>query len=217
MDWQELQAESTTDLLEFVKLRGDQEEIDWSKAAFVNLTFRFRVDLLEKCTRMCYKIGLTETDAEELANRVFEKFYKYPNGFDLATSRSKKPETAFKLYLYGIARRELCDMAHPDENPYDGTEDVITSLIQPDKDYPPEQLAVLKARETEIDKAFSHLTPKHKIIYLTYMYHEKEGRYLPKRLREKLDVALGGIAKGTIRAYKHEAIAAINKMKDAKK
>lgn len=217
MDWQELQAESVADLLEFVKLRGDQEAIDWSKAAFVNLTFKFRLDLLEKCTAMCHNANLTETDAEELANRVFEEFYKYPNGFNIAKSRSKVPETAFRLYLYGIARRELYDMTHPDESPYDGSEQVIISLIDPSKEYPPEQLAHLKAAEQELDKAFSHLTPKHKIIYLTYLYHGREGRYLPPRLRKELTEVLGGIAKSTIRVYKGEAIEAIKKMKDAKK
>ena len=217
MDWQELKAELTIDLLEFVKLRGDQEGIDWSNAAFVNLTFRFRQDLLEKCTELFHKIGLTETDAEELANRVFDKFYKYPNGFNAGKSRSKNPETAFRLYLYGIARKELYDLVHPDESPYDGSEEPITSLIQPDKEYPREELAELKIAEAELDKAFSHLTPKHKIIYLTYTYYEKEGKYLPKRLREKLDVVLGGLAKSTIRVYKQEAKDAIKKMQDAKK
>lgn len=205
------------DLLEFVKLRGDQEEIDWSEAAFVNLTFRFRLDLLEKCTTLCQKANLTETDAEELANRVFEEFYKYPNGFNMIKSRSKVPEIAFRLYLYGIARRELYDMIHPDESPYDGSEQVITSLIDPGREYPPEQLALLKAAEEELDKAFSHLTPKHKLIYLTYLYHEREGRYLPPGLRKDLTTVLGGIAKSTIRVYKKQAFEAIKKMQDAKK
>jgi len=217
LDWQEFQKETVADLLEFVKLRGGQEEIDWSRAAFVNLAFKFRRDLLEKCTKMCHKANLTETDAEELANRVFEEFYKYPNGFNIEKSRSKDPETAFRLYLYGIARRELYDMTHPDESPYDGSEQVITSLIDPNKEYPPEQLAILKAREEELDKAFSHLTPKHKIIYLTYLLHEKEGRYLPPRLRKELTTVLGGIAKSTIRVYKLEAKEAIEKMRDGKK
>jgi DNA-directed RNA polymerase specialized sigma24 family protein len=217
LDWQELQAESVADLLEFVKLRGDQEAIDWSKAAFVNLTFKFRGDLLRKCTSMCYKANLTETDAEELANRVFEEFYKYPNGFNIARSRTKNPEIAFRLYLFGIARKELYDITHPDEGPYDGSEQVITSLIDPRKAYQPEQLVHLKAAEGELDKAFSHLTPKHKIIYLTYLYHEREGKYLPARLRKELVNVLGGVSKSTIRVYKKQAAEAIKKIKDAKK
>ena len=108
-------------------------------------------------------------------------------------------------------------MVNQNESPYDGSEEPITSLIQPDKEYPREELAELKIAEAELDKAFSHLTPKHKIIYLTYTYYEKEGKYLPKRLREKLDVVLGGLAKSTIRVYKQEAKDAIKKMQDAKK
>ncbi|MBC9930125.1 sigma-70 family RNA polymerase sigma factor [Chitinophaga qingshengii] len=212
MDWKELEAETLIDLLDFVKLNGDQEEKAWSQAAYTNLVMRFRRDLLEKCTIMCGKIGLTETDAEELTNRVFERYYKYPNGFDVKTSRSKNPETAFRLYLFGIARKELCDYVHPDESPYDGTEKVITSLIDPDKAYEPEMLKTLQETEALIDKTFAQLTPNHKIIYLTYLYHEKEGRYLPARLRDELQVAVGGISKNSIRVYKKQAFDLMKKI-----
>lgn len=217
MDWESLQNWSLQDLLDSVKMRRDPEEISWSQAAFVNITFRFRDDLLQKCLVSCSKVGLTETDAEELANRVFERLYKYPGGFSMPVARSKDPAIAFRLYLYGIARNELYDMTHPDESPYDGTEEVVTSLIDPDKSYKPELLADLQAAEQRLDAAFAKLTPKHKIIYLTYLYHEKEGKYLPARLRKKLVEALGGISMSTIRVYKKGAFEAMNKFNDAEK
>lgn len=200
------------DLIEVVKMRGDEEAIAWSDAAFVNITFRLRKDVLEKCTIMCGKVGLTETDAEELANRVFDRYHRYPNGYGKKPSRCKTEELALKVYLYGIARNELYDMIHPDESPYDGTEEVITSLVNPAQVYVPEKLDQLVQAEAAIDKALAHLTPKHKIIYLTYKYHEREGRYLPPRLRKKLVDALGGISINTIRVYKKQAIEAMTKL-----
>jgi hypothetical protein len=50
---------------------------------------------------------------------------------------------------------------------------VVTSVIDPDKLYEPERLAELQAAEERVDAALAHLTSKHKIIYLTYLYHEK--------------------------------------------
>jgi DNA-directed RNA polymerase specialized sigma24 family protein len=218
LDWQEMQDWSLGDLIEAVKMRDDEEGIAWSQAAFVNIVFKLRKDVLQKCTIMCIKAGLTETDAEELANRVFDRFYKYPTGFGKKRTRFKSVETAFRVYLYGIATNELYDMVHPDESPYDGSEEVVTSLIDPEKDYKPEALAHLQQVEAAIDKALVHLSPKHKIIYLTYKYHGREGRYLPKRLRKKLIDALGGISVNTIRVYKMEAIEALkNLTSDGKK
>lgn len=204
-----MQDWSVADLIETLKLRNDEEEIAWSKAAFVNIVFRVRKDVLQKCTVMCRKAGLTETDAEELANRVLERFYKYPNGYDTKVSRSKIPETAFRLYLYGIANRELYDMEYPDESPYDGNEEVITSVINPVQEYEPEKLVKLQQLEATIDQALSHLSPKHKIIFLTYKFHEHKGRYLPERLRKKLVDALGGISMNTVRVYKMQALQAM--------
>lgn len=217
MDWQSLQEWSLPELLEAVKLRNDEEEISWSKAAFINIVFRFRADILQKCTVYCGKNGLTETDAEELANRVFERLYKYPAGFSMPVARSKDPAIAFRLYLYGIARNELFDMIQPDESPYDGSEDVVTSLIDSDRTYEPDKLAILQAAEKRLDAAFAKLTPKHKIIYLTYQYHEKEGKYLPARLRKKLVEVVGGLSMSTIRVYKKQAIEAMQKLNDDEK
>jgi RNA polymerase sigma factor (sigma-70 family) len=217
LDWQTLQDWSLPDLLDTVKMRRDPEELSWSEAAFINIGFRFREDLLKKCTILCSKVGLTETDAEELANRVFERFYKYPGGFSMQGSRSKDPTIAFRLYLYGIVRNELFDMISPDESLYDGSEQVVTSVIDHAKTYEPEDLDDLRKAEQRLDAAFAHLTPKHKIIYLTYLYHEKEGRYLPARLRKKLAELLGGIGKSTIRVYKKQAIEALKKFNDDQK
>lgn len=206
--WEELKDEPLETLLEFAAL-GEGDE--WAEAACINLIFAFRGRLLAACTVMCQKVGLTETDAEEVANRVFERFRKYPTGYDSAHPASKDIEKGFLLYLFGIARRELYDYIHPDISPYDGTERVITALIDPEGNYEPERRAQLVAAERALDEIFSDLTPKHKIIYLTYRFHEKEGRYLPKRLRAELRELLGGIAKSTIRVYKKEAFELVQK------
>lgn len=159
---------------------------------------------------MCVKNGYTETDAEEITNRVFERVRQYPT-FKRSECSVKDIDKCFRFYLYKIARNEFVDYITPDESPYTGEEKVITTLVDPEKDYPPEQLKMLQEKEKILDKIFAQLTQKHKTIYLTYLFHEREGRYLPKKLRDELaDVVK--LAKGAIRAYKKEAIDLVKSM-----
>lgn len=203
MNWEELKDEPLESLVEFVQLRGDLESEEWANSAFVVLTYRFRKDLLQKCTLMCRKSGFSDTVAEEIAMRVFERFFKYP-AFKREKCTVADIEKCFRLYLYKIARNEFLDYAKPDESPYTGEESVITSMIDVDMEYEPEKLRQLKEAERKLDDLFSKLTPKHKIIFLTYQYYEKEGKYLPKRLREELKDLLQ-LSQSSIRVYKKEA------------
>ncbi|GAB3999486.1 hypothetical protein GCM10028807_49840 [Spirosoma daeguense] len=204
MNWQELQHETLDNLIEILKLRSDAEAINWANAAFENIVFRYRKDILEKCTVMCRKNHLTDTDAEIITNRVFSKIYKHPI-FDKTFCKQKSIEKCLQFYLYKIARNELFDYASPDETVYNGSEKVITSVIDPSKEYNPEKLKELQMYDQKLDEIFSVLTPAHKIIYLTYLYHEKEGKYLPDRLRKELRDLLN-LTQSTIRVYKMQAI-----------
>ena len=214
MNWEELQDDKLEDLIEFVRLKGDEESKAWSQAAFTIITFRYRKEVLERCTLMCTKNGLTETDAEEVANRVFEKVYHYPT-FDKSECRVKDIDKCFRIYLFKIVRNEFFDYVNPDESPYTGEERVITSLINLNNDYTPEKLKELQEAESKLDKLFSNLTPKHKIIYLTYKYYEHEGKYLPKRLREELKTILN-LSQSSIRVYKKAAFELVESMKHGK-
>ncbi|UYQ92849.1 hypothetical protein MKQ68_22470 [Chitinophaga horti] len=210
MEWKELEGETIENLIEFLQLEGNSEDEEWAEAAFVNVVFRFREDLLEKCTEMCLKSNYTETDAEEITNRVFERVKMYPT-FKSAGCKVKDIIKCFKFYLYRIARNEFADYRTPDDNPYTGDEQIITSLIDPCREYEPETLKSLQEKEKLLDNIFSKLTPKHKTIYLTYLYYEHEGRYLPRKLVKDLSEVLK-LAKGSIRAYKKEAFELVKSM-----
>lgn len=203
MNWEDFKEETLEELIEFLKLKGDAESESWAQAAFINITFRYRKYLLEKCTRMCLKNGLTETDAEEITNRAFESLYE-KCAFHRSKCKVQDMELCFKFYLFQIAKHEFVDYVKPDESPYTGEEKVITSLIDSSVSYRSEKLSQLREAEAKLDTLFSTLTPKHKIIYLTYLFHEHEGKYLPKRLREELRMVLN-ISQSTIRVYKQQA------------
>ena len=70
-----------------------------------------------------------------------------------------------------------------------------------------ERKAILQERFEHIQKALDRLTPKHKIIYLTYKQYEsetKDGYKLPRELLKKLRTELD-LTQNTVRVYKNEA------------
>lgn len=210
MTWEELKDETTSDLIDYVKSIDDPEYEELAKAAFIALTFRFRKDIIDKCVVMSRKWNRTEDDAIELTNRVFHRFLKYPRYKNLEC-KDGNTDKCFKRYLYGIANREIVKLYTPSFSPYDGTEQVIYSIIDPTIEYEPERLKVLREYENRLDQIFAKLTPKHKIIYLTYAVHEKDGKNLPSSLRIDLKEAVGGLSQSTIRIYKMEAVELIRK------
>jgi hypothetical protein len=86
----------------------------------------------------------------------------------------------------------------------------VTSLINPNGEYEPERLADLKEKEARLDLIFSKLSTKHKVIYLTYMLHEHEGRYLPRHLSKELKDFLN-LSQNSIRVYKKQAFETVNR------
>jgi len=214
LNWEELEPYTLEELVEVLKLREDEESVAWANAAFTNIVFRYRKDALEKCTVMCRKSYLTETDAEEITTRAFNKIYLRPT-FNKSKCKSSTIEECFRFYLYKILRNELYDYKLPDEIVYNGSEHVVTSVIQPSKEYTPEKLKELQEMDRRLDEIFSSLTPNHKIIYLTYIHHEKEGKYLPPQLRKELRDLLN-LKQSTIRVYKMQAIELVNSKRNGK-
>ncbi|MDJ1498946.1 hypothetical protein QNI19_38830 [Cytophagaceae bacterium DM2B3-1] len=203
MNWEELKDESTSDLIGYVKSIRDDSYKELAEAAFVTLTFRFRKDIIDKCNILMRKWKRSEDDAYELANRVFARFFKYP-AFDNSKCQREDINLCFRIYLYGIANREILRMLYPAYSPYDGNEHIVTSLINPETDYEPERLKKLSEMEKRLDEIFEKLTPKHKIIFLTYKTYEMEGKTLPRPLLTELRDILG-LSQNSIRVYKKEA------------
>lgn len=209
MSWEEFKDYGLQELVEYLQLKDDPEGKAWADSAFANITFRYRKQLLIDCTRMCLKNGFTETDAEEIANRAFERVYHYPS-FNFKKCRENDIEKCFRFYLLKIARHEFADFITPDDPPYNGEEKIIETLIDYQREYDKETLNSLKDREAQLDKIFAKLSTKHKVIYLTYMLHEKEGRKLPRKLLQELRDYLG-LNQISIRVYKKEAVELVNK------
>ena len=209
IDWESYIQESTEDLIEYIKWKDQHEYKDASKPAFYAFCYRFREELAKKCEIVCKKWNYDKDIALEIVKRTFRRFLKYPN-FRFDKSRAKDFDTGVLIYLLGIAQRELINYYNTDKgkytSPYTGEEQIIKEYPKIDFDkFRPEKRREMQKRFEIIEKALGRLTDKHKIIYLTYQAHEREGYKLPRHLLKKLRDELK-LGQATIRYYKFEAI-----------
>lgn len=201
MSWQEYDKESTESLIEYIQWKDDPDYNDASKDAFRAFCFRFQKDLVEKSRIICKNWGYDREVGDLIAERTFERFWKYPKTFDY-TKCKKEIDQCVIFYLYRFAQNLLSDyrkeISGDDFNPYTGDEEIIRDFLNI------ERRRDLRRIYKIIEKALNRLTPKHKIIYLTYKAHQREGYKLPrqllKSLREELD-----LTQASIQVYKKEA------------
>lgn len=210
MTRQELEKESTENLLNYIQWKEEADFAEIAKEAFRVFIFRYQLDLHKKLISICKNWGYDKQIATDIAYETFDRIWKYPK-FDFSKSKQKDYQTAIIFYLYGIAKRLLVDYKTSQEeepNPFKGDEEIIREFPDVDK------MSIGKERRAELRKlyellnnALSRLTPKHKIIYLTYKQYEtetKEGFNLPRRLTKELQNELD-LTQSSIRVYKKEA------------
>jgi DNA-directed RNA polymerase specialized sigma24 family protein len=216
MGRQELEDETTESLMEFIKWKDDLDYAENAKEAFNVFTYRFQLDLQKKLIPICKNWGYDEQVADEIAYSTFERVWKYPK-YDIAKSKQKDYDLGVRFYLYGIASHLLADYKKIEDgevSPFTGDEEIIREF--PDitgMEIGKEKKAILKERFELLNKALERLTPKHKIIYLTYKQYESElneGHKLPRELLKKLRTELD-LTQNTVRAYKNEAFNEVEK------
>ncbi|MFC6101230.1 RNA polymerase sigma factor [Olivibacter domesticus] len=208
MAWQKLDSETTEDLVTYIGWIGDPGMREQGQDAFQAFCFRFQADIVKKCRIISRNRGYDKHVADDIAQRTFERFFKYPR-FDFSKSKAKDYDTGIKLYLYRIAENLFNDFYseqhNPNSNPYEGDEDLVYEFPSIENmSVKPEQLRVIKEKYELVQKALERLSPKHKIIYLTYQQHAQQGFKLPRKLTEKLRTELQ-LTQATIQFYKKEA------------
>ena len=199
-DWGKFQNKSTLELIELFQDKSQSEII--RDSAFYAISHKFQEDLLEKCEIICKNFGHNVTIAEQIAESTFINYAK-KGCFQLEKANHENIDKSFKLYLYGIAKRELVNYYRLEEKKrlgvyYDGTEKIVTDL----PDHQMENLSI----EIKVKlKAIKSLPKSHRTVYLTYMKYEKLGCNLPRKLQKELREYLG-VKQNTIRTYKKEAL-----------
>lgn len=213
----DLNSEPTESLLEYIQWKNELDYAETAKEAFRIFTFRFQLDLQKKLIPICRNWGYDEQVASEIAYGTFERIWKYPK-FDISKAKQKDNyDKAVSFYLYGIAGRLLADYKKSQDeegSPFTGDEEIIREFPDIENiEIGKERKAILLERFEHIQKALSRLTPKHKIIYLTYKQYEsetKDGHKLPRKLLKDLRTELD-LTQNSIRVYKKEAFEEVEK------
>lgn len=207
MSWEALKDESTENLIAYMQWKNEAGFEDTAKDAFRSFLFRFQEEIIKKTRVVTRKWGYDNDTADLIAERTFERFWKYPN-FDISKSKAKDFDTGVIIYLFAIAAHQLADYKKEQNgeiNPFTGDEIIIRELPNPENfNLPNERKAILKERHDIIEKALARLTPKHKIVYLTYKQYEQDGFKLPRKLLQSLREELG-ITQSSVQVYKKEA------------
>lgn len=207
MSWEALKDESTENLIAYMQWKNEVGYEDTAKDAFRSFLFRFQEEIIKKTRVVTRKWGYDNDTADLIAERTFERFWKYPN-FDISKAKAKDFNTAVIIYLFAIAAHLLADYKkeqNGDVSPFTGDEIIIRELPNPENfNLSSERKAILKERHDIIEKALARLTPKHKIVYLTYKQYEQDGYKLPRKLLESLRQELG-LTQSSVQVYKKEA------------
>lgn len=208
MNWEELKESRTDELIDLIKKKDQVDHYYVAEAAFITFTFRFNNEIIDKCRKVGRKWGYDSDTCDMLAQRTFERFWNYPSGFDKMKCKSMLIDVCVKFYLFRIAQNCFFDYYKElagSIGPYDGTEEVVVTFPSVDHLQLPEgKVNDLRKIHDAIEEALSMLSPKHKIIYLTYKAYEKEGFKLPRHLLKKLRAELE-LTQNSIRVYKKEA------------
>jgi len=210
MAGQDFNSESTENLLEYIQWKDDPAYTETAKQAFRVFTFRFQLILQKKLIPICENWGYDKQVANEIAHSTFERVWKYTK-FDIAKAKQNDFDKAISFYLYAIAGHLLADYKkgqNEEANPFTGDEEIIREFPDIENmEIRKERKAILQERYEHIKKALNRLTPKHKIIYLTYKQYEletKDGYKLPRKLLKDLRTELD-LTQNTVRVYKNEA------------
>ncbi len=212
MAWQDLQTETTTDLIERIGWANQPEYKQEAEDAFRAFCFRFTPELQKTCRIICSNKGYDNELGDEIAERALIRFLKYPK-YDHAKCKCGDIDQCVLLYLFKFAKNLLYDhitASSRGSNPFDGDEKIVIEFYLDIEamDIPDERKSQLLEEFEIIKKALDRLTPKHKIIYLTYKEYDAElkmGFSFPRSFLKKLQDHLG-LSQASIRVYKKEAL-----------
>lgn len=208
---------ASLELMEYMAMKVDFPKE--AQSAFMEFCSRFDQEIIRKAEIYCSKFNYGPGVALEISQCTFAKVWKYPT-FKIEKSTKKNPEKGIIIWMLRIlytqlvkyGKQQFC--AEPTEEEdlslITNIDDLIAVKIPDGDEYSKKKL---KSALQVVDAAFAALTPKHKIIYLTYKAYEIPGKYLPRTLTKKLQDTLE-LTHSTIKVYKKDANDHIKKYLD---
>src|SRR5687768_7215808 len=109
MTWEDVKDETTIDLIEYIKYKEEPDYLELAEAAFAAFTFRFNREMVDKCRKIGKKWGYNNEVSDLIAERVFERFWKYPHSFNKNNCGKLNGDDCARFYLFRIARNCFFD------------------------------------------------------------------------------------------------------------
>lgn len=174
--------------------------------AFSELYWRFSERLTRSVRGILKSKGIYSPDLVEYAvSNTFMEVFKKPLGFNYDSEKHSSEVSAFKGYLYVIARNEIMDLMKKSIHNSDlhaiGIEDeVIENMAEIDV-----EMEVLSGNRLLLEKALSVLSDREKAILLAHFDCYEEGKNTPS---ETLNIICEywGTTRDNARQIKHRSL-----------
>lgn len=205
--------EQTGDVLISIMADKSRSEMEIN-AAFQTFCAKYELRLNRLMEVQCVKLGYSADIAFKAVECAFARVRRYPT-FDKMKTKIKNIDNAIIVWLNKIAYTQVlkfkngkeCAEVNADEdlaviNDATGFYEVVSQRQYMSDDEKEIKIQRLNAKLAGMEE-------KHRIVLLTYLAYESQGKKLPRTLTLKLRTQLN-LEQSSIRVYKKEALEALN-------
>lgn len=205
--------EQTGDVLISIMADKSHSEMEID-AAFQMFCAKYELRLNRLVEVQCAKLGYSAEIAFKAVECTFARVRRYPT-FNKMKTKIKNIDNAIIVWLNRIAYTQVlkfkngkeCAEVNADEdlavvNDATGFYEVVSQSQYMSDEEKEKKILWLNAKLAGMEE-------KHRIVLLTYLAYESQGKKLPRALTLKLRTQLN-LGQSTIRVYKKEALEALN-------
>lgn len=203
-----------SELLEYISFKD--EFPNEAEMAFYVFQARYQRDILQKSEVLCSKFEYNEAIAFLAATCTFDKVWKNAHTFNMKKANTKNVDKAILLWMYKILFTQILLFKNRDTCAQPTKEEDLSLINDVDgliKVHAPENLEKqkeLKENLSFLERALQRLSPKHRIIYFTYLaYKPDKDKNIPRSVSNKLQEQLD-LTQASIRVYRKEATDLVN-------
>lgn len=192
------------------KYRNEDEK----DAAFQMFCVKYEKRLNNLVEVLCQKFGYSSEIAFKAVECTFARIRRYPS-FCMKKSTSKNVDNAIILWLNKIAYTQVLKFKNSMECAEIRDDDDLAVVNDATGFYEVVSKKQYMSEEEKDDKIrwlndkLASMEEKHRIVLLTYLAYETQGKRLPRSLTLKLRTQLN-LTQDSIRVYKKEALDALS-------
>jgi len=205
--------EQTGDVL--IGIMADKaRSVEEVEAAFQTFCAKYELRLNRLVEVQCAKLGYSAEIAFKAVECAFARVKRYPT-FDKMKTKIKNVDNAIIVWLNRIAFTQVLKFKNTNECAEVSADEDLSVVNDASGFYEiVSQRQYMSDEEKEkkiqwLNAQLAGLEEKHRIVLLTYLAYESQGKKLPRSLTLKLRTQLN-LEQSSIRVYKKEALEALN-------